>query len=67
MTFPEVVSGIDADIERPVLTASLAIRLAEEALDSGRVDDAIRYVNVAYAIYDSAADRFARRSSTRTS
>ena len=63
MTFPEVVAATDTEADRPVLTASLAIRLAEEALNCGRVDDAVCYVNMAYAICDSHAERCARPSS----
>ena len=55
MTLLEAGVTVEAGAERPALTASLAIRLAEEALNAGQVRSAICYVNLAYAIFDSGA------------
>ena len=39
---------------RSSLTAAEAIAMAEQALEAGRMQAAICYVNVAYAIFDTA-------------
>ena len=61
MPFPDIASTIETEADRSVLTAPLAIRLAEEALNAGQVDNAICYVNMAYAIFDANADRYSRQ------
>jgi hypothetical protein len=49
-------SLIPQEKTRKVLTAPLAISLAETAYKAGRIESAMRYLNIAYAILDSAND-----------
>lgn len=44
-------------------TAPYAVGLAEEALKAGKIDNAICYLNMAYAIFDLNAERLASRLS----
>ena len=63
MSFADIAVAVDTDIKRTVLTAPLAVKLAEEALNAGQIDNAICYINMAYAIFDSDADRLNARLS----
>lgn len=47
-------STSDHEIKCTVLTADEVLKLADRALEEGRRDSAIRFINIAYALFDAS-------------
>ncbi len=47
-------STSDRDIKCTALTADEVLKLADRALEEGRRESAIRFINIAYALFDAS-------------
>ena len=57
MTFVETSAPTEREIGPTIVTAMMAVRLAEQAFLAGEIEEAVGYVDMAYAIFDEHVAR----------